>query len=216
MKSPCENTALTPGRIHERSGRSVPAFQTSQNAKAFRSDPYIERRVRTVLVGKGTPTLGHPSFPNNSFAPAFLPPHRECETTRTLFPGREPTPIAVDAVDRKNQRPPGRPEKPDSETGNNVPTLARRPEGNSQAERPFMPVLLQGSCPDLHAKVLSGEIKSANKAMVQAGLRVPTKTMPVDTPENNHFEQTFLLRCVSQSRWAAAYQTEFPLPTKVG
>jgi hypothetical protein len=88
------------------------------------------------------------------------------------------TAASVDAVDRKEQRPVGRPPKsaeeidtlnrtgqPSPEIDNNI-INKRSAQGTSQAQALRR---LRKDRPDLHAKVLSGEIKSANKAMVVAG-----------------------------------------------
>lgn len=55
-----------------------------------------------------------------------------------------------------------------------------RPSGTSQAAALRR---LRKDAPDLHAEVLSGRL-SAHAAMVQAGFRRKTATIPVDTPAN--------------------------------
>lgn len=88
------------------------------------------------------------------------------------------TPAAVDARDKKQQRPAGRPPKEVSEeTVNNVDNKPR-PRGNSQAATLRR---LRKSRPDLHAKVLAGEL-SANAAAIEAGFRKKMLSVPVDMP----------------------------------
>lgn len=77
---------------------------------------------------------------------------------------------AVDAIDRATQHEPSV-----HAAGNNVPG---RPEGNSQAKALRR---LRKDRPDLHARVLAGEI-SAHKAAVEAGFRRPTFTVRADNP----------------------------------
>lgn len=79
-------------------------------------------------------------------------------------------PATVDLLDRALQNPTG------PAVGNNVPN---RPEGNTQAKALRR---LRKDRPDLHAEVLAGSL-SAHAAMVRAGFRHRTATVPVDDPE---------------------------------
>lgn len=65
-----------------------------------------------------------------------------------------------------------------TDIGNNVPEV-RRPEGNTQAKAIRR---LRKDAPELHADVLAGRI-SAHAAMVQAGFRPKTVSVPVTKPE---------------------------------
>lgn len=77
---------------------------------------------------------------------------------------------AVDLIDRVTQHASG----PQQTTGNNVPEL--RPEGNSAAKALRR---LRKDRPDLHARVLSGEL-SPHAAAVEAGFRRRTITVPLE------------------------------------
>lgn len=77
---------------------------------------------------------------------------------------------AEDLIDQATANPEGRPE-----TVNNVNGL-ERPQGNASARALRA---LRKNRPDLHAKVLAGEI-SPHGAMVEAGLRKKTLTVPRD------------------------------------
>ena len=80
---------------------------------------------------------------------------------------------AVDLLDRALQRPAHRP----TESGNNVPTS--RPEGNAQTKALRR---LRKDAPELHAEVLAERL-TAHAAMVQAGFRPKTVSVPVTKPE---------------------------------
>jgi hypothetical protein len=100
-------------------------------------------------------------------------------------------PAAVDAFDRATQRPDGNPTghnqytvKPDAGqdgTDNNVhgSSTIERPQGNSVQAALRR---LRKDRPDLHARVLAGEL-SAHAAMQEAGFRRPTATVYTDDPE---------------------------------
>jgi hypothetical protein len=80
----------------------------------------------------------------------------------------------LDTIDKATQRPRGRPRR---ENGNDVPnSLTGRPEGNTRQKALRR---LRKDRPDLHDKVLAGEI-SAHAAMVEAGFRHHTITVPID------------------------------------
>jgi hypothetical protein len=80
-------------------------------------------------------------------------------------------------LDDALKNPDGRPRK----TGNNVPSSrARRPGGNTEAKALRR---LRKDRPDLHAEVLADRL-SAHAAMVQAGFRPKTVSVPVDRPES--------------------------------
>ena len=81
-------------------------------------------------------------------------------------------PVTMDLLDRTLQRPTGRPQK----TVDNVNKL--RPSGNS-AESALRK--LRKDRPDLHARVLSGEL-SPHKAMIEAGFRPRTVTINISNP----------------------------------
>lgn len=87
---------------------------------------------------------------------------------------------ALDAIDAALRMPEGRPVRGDAETVNNVHgfTAAQRPQGNS-AERALR--ALRDHAPALHAEVLAGRV-SPHGAMVAAGLRRRTLTIPCDDP----------------------------------
>jgi hypothetical protein len=80
---------------------------------------------------------------------------------------------ALDAKDRESQRGPGRPETVYS--GKRDVHSSGRPSGNSRAAALRR---LRKDRPDLHARILAGEI-SAHAAMVEAGFRHQTKGHPV-------------------------------------
>lgn len=80
-------------------------------------------------------------------------------------------PEALDLLDRACQGKQG--ERTD--IGNNVPKVSR-PEGNTSAKALRR---LRKDRPDLHAAVLAGE-KSPHGAMVEAGFRPRTVTLPID------------------------------------
>jgi hypothetical protein len=77
---------------------------------------------------------------------------------------------ALDLLDRELQNPSSR------HAGNNIPG---RPEGTSASKAHRR---LRKDAPELHAEVLSGRM-SAHAAMVQAGLRPKTVSVPVTRPE---------------------------------
>jgi hypothetical protein len=79
-------------------------------------------------------------------------------------------PEVIDLMDRAMQRPSGRP----TETLDNVQD--RFPSGNSSAAALRR---LRKDRPDLHAKVLAGEM-SPHAAAIAAGFRKPTVTLPAD------------------------------------
>lgn len=87
---------------------------------------------------------------------------------------------ALDAIDAALRRPDGRPEATTRETFDNVqgfsPPLA--PTGNSSARALRA---LRDHSPELHAEVLAGRV-SPHGAMVAAGLRRRTLTIPCDDP----------------------------------
>lgn len=82
---------------------------------------------------------------------------------------------AQDLLDQARQRGTGRP----SESVSNIHSSAERPAGTSR-DRALRK--LRADSPSLHAEVLAGRI-SAHAAMVQAGFRRKTVSVPVDRPE---------------------------------
>lgn len=91
---------------------------------------------------------------------------------------------ALDLLDRELQRPVGRPLDP--EIVDNVHNYSGRPDGNARdrAIRRLRSEAEQGNetAAGLHADVLAGRI-SAHAAMVQAGFRSRTISVPVGDPE---------------------------------
>jgi hypothetical protein len=85
-------------------------------------------------------------------------------------------PKAVDLLDRALQRPDGGDHRSDEykATVDNVNGV--RPTGNSEAAALRR---LRKDRPDLHARVIKGEMK-AHAAMVEAGFRHQTITVPID------------------------------------
>lgn len=83
-------------------------------------------------------------------------------------------PQAVDLLDRALQRQPGRP----TETLDNIQG-SDAPAGTSQRASLRR---LRKDAPELHADVLAGRL-SAHAAMVEAGFRHRTISVPVDKPE---------------------------------
>lgn len=83
-------------------------------------------------------------------------------------------PVIVDAIDRKNQKPAGRPAK----TLDNIQDSSKAPTGTSQAASLRR---LRKDRPDLHEKVIAGEM-SAHHAAIAAGFRRRTVSVPVDSP----------------------------------
>lgn len=79
-------------------------------------------------------------------------------------------PEALDALDRATQRPSSRPPR----TDNNINTS--RPVGTAVAQALRR---LRKDRPDLHARVLAGEL-TAHAAMLEAGFRRKTITVPTD------------------------------------
>lgn len=79
---------------------------------------------------------------------------------------------AADLLDQALQNLAGHPP-----TGNNVPN---RPEGNTQAKALRR---LRKDKPELHAEVLAGRL-TAHAAMVQAGFRPKTISVPVSRPDS--------------------------------
>ena len=71
--------------------------------------------------------------------------------------------VALDALDQVMQGRQGQ----RTDLGNNVPEVEGRPEGNTRAKALRR---LRAHRPDLHARVLAGEL-SAHRAMVDAGFR---------------------------------------------
>lgn len=105
---------------------------------------------------------------------------------------------AVDLVDRNQIRDRGRPEK----NGNHVPIL-RRPQGNSTAKTLRR---LRAGRPDLHARVLAGEL-SASAAVIEAGFRVKTHTIPHDPHKaaaalKRHFTPAEIAEIVRLLHWS--------------
>ena len=82
---------------------------------------------------------------------------------------------AIDAIDRATQHEGGRP----AETWDNVPGFIA-PGGNSQAKALRR---LRKDRPDLHARVLAGEL-SAHAAAVAAGFRHHTLSIRADDPRH--------------------------------
>jgi hypothetical protein len=76
---------------------------------------------------------------------------------------------AVDAEDKANVRPAGRPKKNLDTPKSDVKVF---PDGNKAA---YALRRLRNARPDLHARVLSG-VLSANAAMIEAGFRKPAKS----------------------------------------
>ena len=81
---------------------------------------------------------------------------------------------ARDLLDRAVQRPAGRPRKMQDVIQGSAPSGTSREAGLRR---------LRKDRPDLHAEVLVGHL-SAHAAMVQAGFRRRSMTVPVDKPEN--------------------------------
>lgn len=98
-------------------------------------------------------------------------------SVRQLYGLCEADPEARDAIDDQLQKE-GRPGHR-TDLGNNVPKV-KRPEGNSEAKALRR---LRKDRPDLHARVLAGELK-ANTAMVEAGFRHKTFTVRADSPQS--------------------------------
>jgi len=82
---------------------------------------------------------------------------------------------AVDLLDRVLQRQVGRPR----EIVYNVHNSKGRPAGNSQARALRR---LRKDAPELHAEVIAGRL-SAHAAMVKAGFRTRTISVPVEHPD---------------------------------
>lgn len=82
---------------------------------------------------------------------------------------------AVDLLDRVLQRQVGRPR----EIVDNVHNSEGRPSGTSQARALRR---LRKDAPELHAEVIAGRL-SAHAAMVKAGLRARTISVPVERPD---------------------------------
>lgn len=82
---------------------------------------------------------------------------------------------AVDLLDRVLQRQVGRPR----EIVDNVHNSKGRPSGNSQARALRR---LRKDAPELHAEVIAGRL-SAHAAMVKAGFRTRTISVPVEHPD---------------------------------
>lgn len=81
-------------------------------------------------------------------------------------------PAALDALDRVTAIKPGQHRQATSNRSS-----SRQGTTTEQALR-----RLRKDRPDLHQKVLAGEL-TANKAMITAGFRHPTATIPLDDPE---------------------------------
>lgn len=79
---------------------------------------------------------------------------------------------ALDAIDRAMKRPNHRPEK----TVDNVHSSEERPTGNTEQAAIRR---LRKDRPDLHKKVIAGKM-SAHAAMVEAGFRKRTITIPTE------------------------------------
>lgn len=82
---------------------------------------------------------------------------------------------AVDLLDRVLQRQVGRPR----ETMDNIHNSKGRPSGTSQARALRR---LRKDAPELHAEVIAGRL-SAHAAMVKAGFRTRTISVPVERPD---------------------------------
>ena len=82
---------------------------------------------------------------------------------------------ALDLLDQAYQRPTGRPKK----SGTLLPVLPNRPEGNTSAKALRR---LRKDRPDLHAEVIAERL-SPHAAMIEAGFRRPTCTVPKDSVE---------------------------------
>lgn len=82
---------------------------------------------------------------------------------------------AVDLLDRVLQRQVGRPRK----TVDNTNNSEGRPSGTSQARALRR---LRKDAPELHAEVIAGRL-SAHAAMVKAGFRARTISVPVERPD---------------------------------
>ena len=82
---------------------------------------------------------------------------------------------AVDLLDRVLQRQVGRPR----ETMDNINNSEGRPSGTSQARALRR---LRKDAPELHAEVIAGRL-SAHAAMVKAGFRTRTISVPVEHPD---------------------------------
>jgi hypothetical protein len=85
-------------------------------------------------------------------------------------------PEAADLLDRALQRPVGANQYSIGEGADNVNTL---PDGNSKAQALRR---LRKDAPELHADVLSGRL-SAHAAMVRAGFRRRTLSVPIAQPD---------------------------------
>jgi hypothetical protein len=79
--------------------------------------------------------------------------------------------VALDLIDRVTTNPNGRPI-----TVDNVNTIEDRPGGNSEQ---YALRKLRKDAPTLHARVLAGEM-TAHGAMIEAGFRRSTMTLPTD------------------------------------
>lgn len=88
----------------------------------------------------------------------------------------EPDPEALDLLDRALQNVPYIHASP----GPDVDNINVRPTGTSKE---YALRRLRKDAPELHAKVLSGEI-TPHAAMVQAGFRPPTFTIRADKPDS--------------------------------
>jgi len=87
-------------------------------------------------------------------------------------------PEAADLLDQAVQgKPTGRPPKDEDKTFDNVQDLSEAPTGNTRAAGLRR---LRKDRPDLHERVVAGELK-VNAAMVEAGFRPKTITVPLDT-----------------------------------
>jgi hypothetical protein len=90
-------------------------------------------------------------------------------------------PVTLDLLDQALQNPPGRPETNDNVQGSSAPTGNSEPAAMRRLRREAEAGNEQAA--ELRDEVLAGRL-SAHKAMVQAGFRPRTFTVPVDRPES--------------------------------
>ncbi len=89
---------------------------------------------------------------------------------------------ALNAIDQKTQRPIGTNQYTQTEDVDIVNTQPARPDGNS---RQYALRRLRNTKPELHKRMLVGEL-SPNAAMIEAGFRRKTLTIPTDATGAAH------------------------------
>lgn len=145
----------------------------SYGGQALSAVPELLRRVLEEeawreFVTKLGEHVTHERFPDFVTAPPLAGLGATVDLLRRVVAN---DPITLDLLDQAIQNPIGA-----NQHRNNVPT---QPAGNSAAKALRR---LRKDRPDLHAQVLAGEL-SAHRAMVTAGFRRPTFTVPADSPE---------------------------------